>query len=456
VRLYSILYYIRNQPDVIRDSLVKRGYDPKLLDDAINVDIMWRRYQRELDDLRHKKNIITKNIGRASSEERSRLIEEARKIDTEVTELNNRVREIKAKLDKVLSNIPNIVSDDVPIGDESKNKVIRVWGKAKVMKMHLDAFIESLQGFKMDYEVVDYDIKPHADWTEGTGLGDTARAAKVAGARFYYLIDDLVYLDLALIMYAIDYLSKKGYKIIEPPHMIRRRAYEGVVTFDAFEDTLYKIEDEDLYLIATSEHPLAAYFMDEVLEENELPIKFAGVSPCYRKEATAHGRDMKGIFRVHQFNKVEQFIFSLPEDSLKYHEEILNNAEELFRGLEIPYRIVIIASEDMNRLAIKQYDLEAWMPSQGKFREMVSASNCTDWQSYRLNIRYAERRGMPSKGYVHTLNSTAIATQRTITAIIENHQEPDGTVIIPKVLRKYLEVFSEAPKEAIYPVKKVG
>jgi len=452
--LYSILYYIRNDPSILKESLEKRGYEVSIVDKLVELDSERRRLQRNLDEIKHRKNLITKEIGRTSGEKRSRLIVEAKKLDSKVKELEVKVREVNNDFEELLMNTPNIVSDDVPLGDESNNRVIRVWGEAKVMKKFEDVFIDSLQGNKMDYELIDYEIRPHADWTEETGLGDTIRASKVSGSRFYYLIGDLVYLDLALIMYAVDLLTKRGYIIVEPPHMLRRAAYEGVVTFDAFEEMLYKVEDEDLYLIATSEHPLASYYMNEVLEEDELPIKLAGISPCYRKEAGAHGRDMKGIFRVHQFNKIEQFIFSHPDESEKYHEEILNNAEDLFRGLELPYRIVIIASEDMNRIAIKQYDLEVWMPSQGKFREMVSASNCTDWQSYRLNIRYAKKRGLPSKGFVHTLNSTAIATQRTITAIIENHQEEDGSVRIPKILRKYLDVFDEAPKDVIRPIRK--
>jgi len=452
MKIYSILYYIRNDPSILRESLKKRGYDPSLVDRIIELDILRRKLQRELDEVKHEKNLITRQIGRNVAD-REKLISKARELDVKIKEMEDEVKKVNHEFNSLLNNLPNLVSEEVPLGDESKNKVIRVWGKARVMEEYINDFINSLQGFKMDYEIIKYDIKPHADWTEDSGLGDTLRAAKVAGSRFYYLLGDLVFLDLALIMYAVDYLTKKGYVMVEPPHMLRRAAYEGVVTFDAFEEMLYKVEGEDLYLIATSEHPLASYFMNEVLEEDELPIKLAGISPCYRKEAGAHGRDMKGIFRVHQFNKIEQFIFSLPEESEKYHEEILHNAEELFKGLGLPYRIVIIASEDMNRLAIKQYDLEVWMPSQGKFREMVSASNCTDWQAYRLNIRYAEKRGMPSKGYVHTLNSTAIATQRTITAIIENFQEEDGTVIIPKALRKYLDIFEEAPKEVIRPIK---
>ena len=214
---------------------------------------------------------------------------------------------------------------------------------------------------------------------------------------------------------------------------------------------IYKVEKEDLYLLATSEHPLAAMHMNEVIAERELPLLYAGVSPCFRKEAGAHGKDTKGIFRVHQFNKVEQFVYCLPEESWEWHERLIANVEELWQGLGIPYRIVNICTGDLGIVAAKKYDLEAWMPAQGKYREMVSCSNCTDWQSYRLNIRYAEEKGKPSKGFVHTLNSTAIATTRAITAIIENYQLEDGRIVIPEVLRKYLKPFKAAPKDYIMP-----
>jgi len=285
------------------------------------------------------------------------------------------------------------------------------------------------------------------------GWADLERAAKVAGARFYYLLNDLVWLDFALTMYALDFLRRDGFTIVSPPYMMRREAYSGVTAFSDFEEVIYKVEDEDLYLIATSEHPIAAMHMREVLEERELPLLYAGVSPCFRKEAGAHGKDTKGIFRVHQFNKVEQFVFCLPDQSWEWHEKLIENVERLWQGLGIPYRIVNICTGDLGIVAAKKYDLEAWMPAQGKYREMVSCSNCTDWQSYRLDIRFAEERGKPSKGFVHTLNSTAIATTRAITAIIENFQLEDGRVEIPRVLRKYLEPIESAPKDFILPAK---
>jgi seryl-tRNA synthetase len=368
--------------------------------------------------------------------------------------LEKEVGIIKKRLDEILLSMPNILHPDVPIGlDENDNKPLRYWGKPKVMRKHLDRFLEITRGFDVDYEVIDYDIKGHADYGDMTHLTDVGRAAKVSGSRFYYMLGDLIYLQVALIQFALDRLTSKGYIPIYPPPLMKREAYLGVTSLGDFEDAIYKIEGEDLYLIATSEHPMAAMYMNEVLEIGELPIKLVGLSPCFRKEAGAHGKDTKGIFRVHNFDKIEQFIFCHPDESWGYHEEIIRNAEELFQDLEIPYRIVDICTGDIGLVAARKYDLEAWMPAQGRYREMVSASNCTDWQSYRLNIRYAEKRGFPTKGFVHTLNSTGIAVQRTITAIIENHQLPDGRVRIPGVLRKYLSVFSNAPKDYLRPVE---
>ena len=264
------------------------------------------------------------------------------------------------------------------------------------------------------------------------------RAGKISGARFFYLKNQVAQLDMALMSFAMEELTKKGYTPIIPPLLMNREAYEGVTSLGDFADVLYKVENEDLYLIATSEHPMAAMYMNEVLKEQEMPLKLAGISTCFRKEAGAHGKDTRGIFRTHQFNKIEQFIFCKPEDSSKLHEELLQNAEELLQKLELPYRVVNVCTGDIGTVAAKKYDIEAWMPAQNGYREVVSCSNCTDYQGRRLGIRYREKEGAPTKGFVHTLNSTAIATGRTMVAIIENNQQEDGTINIPQALRKYM------------------
>jgi seryl-tRNA synthetase len=241
-----------------------------------------------------------------------------------------------------------------------------------------------------------------------------------------------------LMSFAIEELTKKGYTPTIPPYLMKREAYEGVTALADFADVLYKTENEDLYLIATSEHPMAAMLMDETLKEADMPIKLAGISTCFRKEAGAHGKDTRGIFRTHQFNKIEQFIFCKPEDTAKLHEELLQNAEELLQKIGLPYRVVNVCTGDIGTVAAKKYDIEAWMPAQNGYREVVSCSNCTDYQARRLKVRYREKEGAPPKGFVHTLNSTAIATGRTIVAILENNQNEDGTINIPEALRKYM------------------
>ena len=451
--MWSILYYLRNDPEKLKWNLRARGLSENIVDEALSLDIKWRQMQRELDALKHERNVLTKKISKLSGSERSKAIKEAKELSRKIDEMEKVVSDIKLKRDKLLLSIPNIIHESVPIGfSEDENVPIRYWGRPKVYREDVDKFLEITNG-SVNYEVIDYKVKGHAIISEEMKLIDTLRASKVSGSRFYYMYSDLVWLDFALSLYAIEYLVKQGFTLVYPPLMLNRKAYEGVTTLSDFEEMLYKIDGEELFLIATSEHPIAALYKDEVLEERDLPLKFVGFSPCFRKEAGAHGKDTKGIFRVHNFNKVEQFVFCLPEDSWDWHEKLIRNAEELWRGLGIPYRIVNICSGELGNVAAKKYDLEVWMPAQCKYREVVSCSNVLDWQSYRLNIRYAERRGMPTKGYVHTLNSTAIATSRAITAILENYQEEDGVIKIPKVLRKYLDAFEVAPKDYIRPIK---
>ncbi|MEM4928918.1 MAG: serine--tRNA ligase [Acidilobaceae archaeon] len=454
---WSVLELLRKSPEELKKHVTKRLMNPKVVDEVLAVDKEWRWLQTKVNEVRRKHNEITRRIATAQSEEeRERLKNEAKEILKEIETLEARLKDSEAKREELLLALPNLVADDVPVGDETANLPIEFWGRPKVWVGHLEAFKEQTEryGFKVDYEPINWKPLGHADMLEEVlGLGDTKKAGEVAGSRFYYLFDDLVWLDFALLLYAIDFLTQKGYKLVLPPYMLRHKVLSGVIDLATFKDAIYKIEDEDLYLIATAEHSLAALYYDSEIYDDELPIRLAGISPCFRKEAGAGNKDLKGIFRVHQFHKVEQFVFSKPEDSERLLEELVENAKELFRGLGLPYRVVKIASGDLGASAYKKYDLEVWMPAQGRYREMVSASNCTDWQAYRLKIRLIRRKGM-IREYVHTLNSTAIASTRTITAILENYQEPDGTVVIPKALRKYLEPFSRAPKEYILPLKK--
>lgn len=454
---WSILRILRENPELLREHVKKRFMDFGIVDKALELDLKWRKKLTEVQELRHKHNVISREVAKLTGTEREIKLEEARKLLEELGKAEEELKVVEEERERALLSLPNIVHESVPIGpDDSYNVPVRFWGKPRVWAGHIEQFRNQTEkyGFKVDYDVIEWRPIGHADFLESVlKLGNTIKAGEVAGSRFYYLFDDIVFLDMALLMYAVDFLTKKGFRLVLPPYMLRYKIISGVIDFVTFQDAIYKIEGEDLYLIATAEHSLAALHAYEDIPEEELPIKYAGVSPCFRKEAGAGSKDLKGIFRVHQFHKVEQYVYAKPEESWELMEELIANAEELFRDLELPYRVVNIASGDLGAPAAKKYDLEVWMPAQGLYREMVSCSNTTDWQSYRLRIRLVRRKGMV-KEYVHTLNSTAIASTRTITAILENFQNPDGTVTIPRALRKYLEVFEKAPKDYIHPYKK--
>jgi len=404
---------IRESPNVVKESQRKRGLKEEDVDEALSLDKQWRELKEEVDKLRNKRNNISKEISEAkkAGKNADSLVKEARKIPQILEEKEKFMEELKEKRDFLLKDIPNIVEQSVPVGDASNNKIIKKYGKIKKLKMPKD----------------------HADILEGLGLLDTKKASEVAGSRFYYLKGELVKLNFAIINFALDFLKSKGFTLVQPPYMLRKKALEGAIPLGAFEEMIYKIDGEDLYLIGTAEHALNAYYMDEVVEN--LPVRFAGVSPCFRKEAGSHGKDTKGIFRVHQFEKIEQFIFCKPGESWREFELILKNSEEILKKLEIPFRFVVLASKDMGRVPTKTIDFEGWFPSHGAYRELGSCSNCLDYQARRSNIKY--REGNESK-FVHTLNNTAIATERMIACIVDNNQQKDGSVKIPKVLVKYM------------------
>ncbi len=448
---WSVLEALRENPEILKDSLRKRYMPTDLVDKAIELDIRWRERVTELNRLRERRNEVNRMIPRVPPEERNKLIEEAKDLGRKVKELEGEVKRLDEERNRILASLPSIVHESVPEGpDETYNVPIRFWGEPRVPKSKLESFKRETEGFQVEFELLDWEPRGHADELELIlKMGDTYKAAQLSGSRFFYLFKDIVWLEQALVMFALDVISKKGFIPVIPPYMLRQDYYLGVTDLETFKDSIYKIEDEDLYLIATSEHPLIAMHAGDTFVEEELPRLYVGVSPCFRKEAGTHGKDTKGIFRVHQFYKVEQIVFSKPEESWEWHERLIKNAEEIYQALEIPYRIVNIAAGDLGASAAKKYDLEAWFPAQGRYRELVSCSNCVDWQSYRLRIKL-DRKGR--REFVHTLNSTALATTRTICAIIENHQREDGSVRIPGVLRKYLELFDSAPKDEIVPL----
>jgi seryl-tRNA synthetase len=413
---------IRENPDLVRTNLTKRR-DPevvKMLDDLINRDREWRQSLTKLNGLRHERRQKTADIAIAKrkGKDASERISEAKNVDVEITKLEKQVDAFEQLVHDYLMRLPNLLHETVPIGkDEKDNAEVKKWGNPPKFS---------------------FPIRDHMDLGTALDIVDVERAGKVAGARFFYLKGAAVLLDMALVNFALDEMFRKGYTPVEPPYVMRRKPYEGVVALGDFEDVLYKIENEDLYLIATSEHPMAAMYMDEVLMGEDLPVKLAGFSTNFRKEAGAHGKDTRGVFRTHQFNKIEQFIFCRPENSWQLHEELLKNAEELVQKLGLAYRLVNVCTGDIGIVAAKKYDVEVWMPAQNAYREIVSCSNCTDYQARRLNIKYREKEGEAPKGFVHTLNSTALATGRTMVALIENYQQEDGSIVVPEVLRKYM------------------
>ena len=412
---------LRERPDIVINDLKRRGdrEKEKWIPEWQKLDKQVREFQYKIEQDRKARNAVSLEISKMTRAGKSITFNKKRMAD-----ISKRIAENEAKLEKIrekanfyLMRFPNILHESVPQGaDEIQNQEIRVWGKIPKF------------AFKP---------KSHIDLMESLDLADMERAGKITGARFYFLKNELVLLEQALIRFALEQLQKKGFLLLETPFMIRRKPYEGVVDMADFENVMYKIEGEDLYMIATSEHPMVSMYMGEVLPEGNLPIRHGGISPCFRKEAGTHGKDTKGIFRVHQSNKVEQIAICRPEDSWEEFERLMRNTEEIFQALELPYRVVNVCTGDIGSIAAKKYDLEAWMPAQGKYREVGSCSNCTDYQARRLGIRFG-KEGEKPKGLVHTLNNTALATPRTIVAILENFQQKDGSILIPHRLRQHM------------------
>ena len=409
---------IKEKSQMIRDMLKSRSVDFDL-DGLIESDQRRRELIIKTDELRKKKNQLALQISqkKKSGEEISPVLTKMKGVSEDLGKLESEQEGIEKIYSRLALTIPNLIHESVPIGiDETANKEIRKWGE--------------IPNF-------DFKINDHIDISENLDVVDLERAAKVAGARFYYLKNDLVRLNQSLIHYGLDFLAKKEYSLIQPPYMINRESMEGAVIADDFEEVIYKIEDEDLYMIGTSEHAMAAMHSKEILEGKDLPLKYAGISPCFRKEAGAHGRDQKGIFRVHQFDKIEQFVFSRPEDSWKEHEKMLSVVEEFYQELEIPHKVMLLSTGDMGKISAKTYDIEGWMAGQKAYREIVSCSNCLDYQARRLKIRFRDKTNEDTQ-YVHTLNSTLIATTRILVSIMENFQTKDGHIRIPRVLQSYM------------------
>lgn len=412
----------KESPDAVREMLKKRNMDYPL-DDLVSSDRRRRELIAETQELRQKKNKLSEAIAlkKKGGKDASAELAEMKQVSTGMEKAEQDRLAAEDNFRRLAMLVPNLLHESVPEGkDENDNIVVRTSGKIREIA----------------------NPKDHVDIAIRLDLVDLERAAKISGARFFFLKNELVRMNAALTAFALDFLAQKGYTPIEPPFMIRRETMEGAVILGDFEEVIYKLEGEDLYMIGTSEHAIAGMHMGEILEGKKLPLRYAGVSPCFRKEAGAHGKDMKGIFRVHQFDKIEQFVFCRPEDSDKEHERMLAVSEEFFHQLGIPYRVMLLCSGDTGKISAKTYDMEAWMPGQGAYREIVSCSNCLDYQARRLGIRFRDKTNEDTK-LVHTLNSTLVAIQRTLVAIMENYQTSAGTVEVPNVLQQYMGGIKE-------------
>ena len=416
----------RNNPELIRSDHDKRGIPHDRIDAVIQLDKDWREALKGMEDARRERNSAAKGIAEAkksgNKEEADRIMAAVKDLGDRIQSLDDTANSLLEERDNIRMRIPNLLHADVPVGDDEGGNT-----------QH------SLHGTKPDF---DFEPRTHNELIEMNKWVELERAAKIAGSRFYFLKGDLARLEMALQTYTVDFLIERGFTFVQPPVMMNRAAYEGVTDLSDFETVMYGITPDPLYMIATSEHPLTSMYMDEVIEPSLLPIKMVGVSPCFRREVGAHGLSDRGIWRVHQFTKIEQIVISHPDESWDHHEDLLKNCVDLWDTLGLHYEVVNICTGDMGTVAARKYDLEAWLPGAGAFKEIVSCSNCTDYQANRLKMRYRTTDGNAA---VHTLNSTAVATSRALVAIMEQNQIEDGRVRVPEILvplmggKQYLE-----------------
>ncbi len=415
------IHVFRENHTLIRQDHDKRGLPHDKIDQVIHFDELWLNLQHQTNQLRQQKNTAARGISEAKKsgdEDRAQaILTEVASLGKEITELELQTQEALENRDRIRMSIPNILHHEVPKGaDESGNT------------------LHSTYGVKPEF---DFEPRTHNELIEMNRWVDLKRAAKIAGSRFFFLKGDLARLEMALQNYAVDFIRKRGYTFVQPPVMMNRQAYEGVTDLSDFETVMYGVEPDKYYMIATSEHPLTSMYMGETIPENQLPLKVVGVSPCFRREVGSHGQSDLGIWRVHQFTKIEQIVIAKPEQSWEIHEELLQNCIDLWTDLGLHYEVVNICTGDMGTVAARKYDLEAWLPGANQYKEIVSCSNCTDYQANRLQIKYGQP-GHANQPIVHTLNSTAVATSRALVAIMEQNQLEDGRVSIPKVLVQYM------------------
>ena len=406
--------FLRENPDAVRDSQKKRGEDPKIVDQLLELDTKRRDAIVAFEALRAEQNQLSKSVGAAKGDEKQALLNSAKDLAGKVKEADAKRAELEAETNKVALQLSNLLDPAAPIGGEVDFKVLEEVGVPRKF---------------------DFTPKDHVEIGKLIGAIDTERGAKVSGARFYYLTGVGALLELALVNYAVASATKNGFTPVIPPVLVKPHAMEGTGFLGQAAENVFHLEGDDFYLVGTSEVPLAAYHMDEVLDSAKLPMRYAGYSSCFRREAGSYGKDTRGIIRVHQFEKVEMFSFCTPEDAAEEHKRLLQWEKDFLNAMEIPYRVIDVASGDLGSSAVRKFDCEAWVPTQDAYREVTSTSNCTEFQARRLNIRTKGENGTKP---VATLNGTLVAIPRMIVAILENHQNADGTVNVPAALQPYL------------------
>ena len=416
------LKQLRESPDLFRSSQKVRGEDVSVIDQLLAADEERRNAISEFEGLRAEQNTLSKSVGAAKGDEKNSLLESAKQLATQVKAADSKRAAAEEIANKLALSVANLIDPAAPVGGEADFKVIETSGKVR------------------DFKAEGFEPKDHVELGKILKAIDTERGAKVSGARSYYLTGNGALLELALVNYAISMAVKNGFTPIIPPVLVKPAAMEGPGFLGQAAENVYHLTQDELYLVGTSEVPLAAFHMDEILEK--LPIRYSGYSPCFRREAGSYGKDTRGIIRVHQFEKVEMFTFCKPEDAQDEHKRLLAWEKEFFNSLEIPYRVIDVASGDLGASAVRKFDIEAWVPTQGEYREVTSTSNCTQYQARRLNIRYKED-GVTKP--VATLNGTLVAVPRTIVALLENHQQKDGSVKVPKALVPFLGMEILAP-----------
>ena len=405
---------LRDNPELVRASQKARGESTGLVDEVLAADERRRNAIVEFEALRAEQNTLSKSVGAAKGDEKNALLERAKELSAKVKEADAKKSASESEFNSLALGISNIVDPSAPVGGEADFKVIEEIGVPR----------------KFDFEA-----KDHVELGKILGAIDVERGAKVSGARFYYLTGVGALLELALVNHAIQMATKAGFIPVIPPVLVKPAAMEGTGFLGQAAENVFHLEEDDFYLVGTSEVPLAAYHMDEILDQTKLPLRYTGYSPCFRREAGSYGKDTRGIIRVHQFEKVEMFSFCRPEDAVEEHKRILQWEKDFLNAMEIPYRVIDVATGDLGSSANRKFDCEAWIPTQNAYREVTSTSNCSDFQARRLNIR---TKGEAGTSPVATLNGTLVAVPRMIVAILENHQQSDGSVLVPKALQSYL------------------